>query len=67
MTGPGEAMAQMAYTARKALKDLSQKEMIEYKKAVEIIASKYNNVDERLSGFNAQGKLSIIEQILKEK
>jgi len=67
MAGPGEVYAQKAYGAAKVLSQLSLKQLNEYKKAIELIASKYNLVDEMISGFNAKGKLSMLEQILQEK
>ena len=66
MTSPGEVYAQMSRGAIQAFSNLTADELEEYKSAVEIIANKYNHIDERLSGFNAKGKLSMIEKIVED-
>lgn len=67
MVDPGTVYAEMAYRAKQVLSELSEDELKEYKSAVELIATKYMHIDESLSGFNAKGKLSMIERMLEEE
>jgi hypothetical protein len=60
MTSPGEVYAQISGAAVNALSELSKDELLDYKSAIKLIASKYNRLDERLGGLTAEGKLEMI-------
>lgn len=65
---PGTVHSEISYNAKKGLSELSREELVEYKSALDLIASKYKNIDTRLSAcFNIDGKLSMIEQVLKKE
>jgi len=53
--------------AKEGLRGLSLEELREYRDAVRVIASRYYVVDETMRYLSSKGKLSLIEQMLRER